>query len=292
LFQVNLGPLDYNPKPIHLKKAPAVIIQNRPTAAVKEMTKPAPNKYFPELEQSKKIATLKGRYKTPPPLMETPGPANYIIPNNTYYGVQVGLAPRPIEPLLSYNAGPTSYDPVYQHVTQPKFSLGKQIYIKRSKRGSKMPSPASYTVTDRQIRTNNAPKCSLKSRRVNTSDSGEQSSPGPADYIPLPRYTATVSQRARNEIIMRESLRPLLETKKDLKPCTPGPSDYDVGKARAPREGFSLGRRIDKLKNDEKPSPGTYNVRSDRKNTAIRMKGRNSPFVLVFPSTRFDTLRI
>jgi hypothetical protein len=288
------GPLDYDPNAMQSKlKAPSITLQHKSSYVIKEITKPAPNKYFPKLSPSQVSATLKGRYKETKALsLETPGPANYIIPNNMYYGIQVGLAPRPEVELTTYNAGPTTYNPRidFTHRNNPVYTLGEKINSNKKK--NKTPSPATYILNDRQIRNNDAPKYSLKSRHtLSRESSDEQSSPGPADYISLKTHTLTVSQKARNEIIMRESLsRHLLDAKRGSISKTPGPSDYNVEHGK-PREGFSLGKRLEEIKNESKPSPSTYNVRSGKSKNAIRMKGRNSPFVVVFPSTRIDTLR-
>jgi hypothetical protein len=287
------GPLDYNPNGSR-KKAPSVTIgTGARTVVIKEMIKPAPNKYLPEVERSQVAASLKGRYTALKSLsLETPGPANYIIANSMHYGVQVGLAPKPLEVLITYKSGPTSYNPKidFTHRNMPTYTLGKKAVNK--KRIAKTPSPATYTLNDRFMKTNDSPKHSLKSRHPLPGDTSEQqTSPGPADYVALkPFVSTTVSQKARNEILMRKSLKPILENRDNIKSKTPGPSDYNTSGSRTPREGFSLGKRIDTLRQDTKPSPNAYTVRSESKNS-IRMKGRNSPFVLVFPSNRVGTLR-
>lgn len=291
------GPLTYSVAYPGMKSSPVINIGVKRSIKTKETTKPAPNKYFPAPEKSHKAASFKGLYKETKFTLKTPGPANYVLPSNLFSGPHIGLGPRLPESSAEsqhYKAGPTSYDPLPDSTRTgaPKYSLGKKndsAFLERLN----TPSPASYHLSDRQMKNNDAPKFSLKSRReANSSQKYEQTSPGPADYIELRPFVApTVSQLARIQIIKnQESNNLIAHAEKKPFSKTPGPSDYNVKSLGG--EGFSLGKRLDSRKNDSNPSPNAYNIRSERTKAAIRMKGRNSPFVLVFPSSRINTLRV
>ena len=89
--------------------------------------------------------------------------------------------------------------------------------------------------------------------------------------------------------------------------CTPGPSDYSqtslsVIKPSGP--AYSLRKRVEynvskfveiyfhDVIEDSTPSPTAYSAKVEEKKSKISIKSRSSPYVLVFPSERLDTLRI
>jgi len=73
---------------------------------------------------------------------------------------------------------------------------------------------------------------------------------------------------------------------------TPGPSDYSVSRIGGRGAAYSLGKRLESQKIADYPSANAYNPDIKNPKLGVKMKSRNSPFVMVFPSTRFDTLRV
>ena len=72
----------------------------------------------------------------------------------------------------------------------------------------------------------------------------------------------------------------------------PSPADYDITKTKLNKgPAYSFGTRLKELKSTQ--TPGFYDSSSQQNSSKkISLKSRHSPFVLVFPTTRFDTLRL
>ncbi|KAI9330942.1 hypothetical protein BDR26DRAFT_870755 [Obelidium mucronatum] len=235
---------------------------------------PGANCYNPKLPGDGKAASLKGWYKESKSL-KTPGPANYIIPNTLFSGPQYSLTGRNIPEEEGAQAiGPTSYNPKPLFDTPPQFSLGTRW----------------KSELHRQIRGNGAPKVTLKGRYENKTSTN----PGPADYNTAPAIERTVSaaQLARLEKNKKE-VPPRIKT--IVEKC-PGPADYElkpVSTVKPCGPKYSLATRIAPFKVDQTPGPNCYAAaRKPMDGPKITMKSRSSPFVLVFPSQRVDTLRL
>ncbi|KAJ3340579.1 hypothetical protein HDU83_007016, partial [Entophlyctis luteolus] len=75
----------------------------------------------------------------------------------------------------------------------------------------------------------------------------------------------------------------------------PGPADYELKpittvKTSGPK--YTLAARIAPFRKHETPGPNCYTASKALDGPKITMKSRSSPFVLVFPSQRIDTLRL
>ncbi|KAJ3179080.1 hypothetical protein HK101_010075 [Irineochytrium annulatum] len=168
------GPQDYDVKwnlP-SAETAPSYTMRPRvgePVFTDKEdLYRPGYNEYTPKLQWSEKAASLKGWYKESK-AMKTPGPANYIMPNTLFSGPQYTLPARelPYEDEEYYvpPPGPADYNPNAGPTLDkaPQYSLGNRWRSEKLK--DEMPGPGAYEPKDRQIRGNDGPKITLKSRR-------------------------------------------------------------------------------------------------------------------------------
>ncbi|KAJ3067143.1 hypothetical protein HDU98_009664 [Podochytrium sp. JEL0797] len=249
---------------------------------------PGANEYNPKLPSDAKSASLKGWYKETKTL-KTPGPANYIIPDTLFSGPQYSLTGRTIEEDTIQNAvGPGSYEPKSILDTPPKFSLGTR-WKPELPRNFGVPGPDAYDPKCGQIRGNGAPKVTLKGRY----SSKVNMNPGPADYNTSASIERSVSaaQLAR----MQKNTKPVPPRIRTIVEKSPGPADYvlqSVSTTKPCGPKYTLGTRVDALKTDATPSPNLYAARKPLDGPRITMKSRSSPFVLVFPSQRVDTLRL
>ncbi|KAL2913746.1 hypothetical protein HK105_206762 [Polyrhizophydium stewartii] len=255
-------------------------------------TKPGPNQYYPKIPASEKMASLKGMHKENKSL-KTPGPANYIIPANLFSGPHYTLTARNIpfqdDVFVAPNPGPTDYNPD-AHLTlnkAPTFSLGSRPKSSRHE-SDNIPGPGAYHPRDRQIRGNGNPKVTIKGRHKSHIDK----TPGPADYNShVPAVNPTAAQLARNE-----AGRPMgAERLKNVIEESPGPADYQlkpvsVVKPCGPK--YSLRKRLESQKIDQTPGPNAYYALPKKNGGSTTMKSRASPFVMVFPTNRVDTLRV
>ncbi|KAJ3090579.1 hypothetical protein HK102_003285 [Quaeritorhiza haematococci] len=297
------GPQAYsapNVKP-SAPKAPSFTMRPRvgiPVFVDKEAeTIPSANTYYPQVEKSQKAASLKGSDKiTQTP--ETPGPANYIMPNQLFAGPQFSLAPRDIpieeEDYFVPPPGPADYMPSTSatHNLPPKFSLGARRAIILASLRANVPGPNAYDPANCYIVNNNAPKWTLKGRQK----AKLESTPGPADYnTTSPMFTLTSTQLAR--LAASNTQRSNADRPKPSEEKSPGPADYEVKKMNLTKPAppaYSLGKRLSINKANYTPSPNAYNAagKPNRGSQGISLKSRMSPFVLVFPSNRIDTLRV
>lgn len=290
------GPQDYevSSMPLYTPCAPSYTIGSRlgsQFASKEDSQNPGCNAYNVKLPPSSKAASLKGWYKESKAL-KTPGPANYIMPNTLFSGPQYSLTARNIpyeddeEYVTTRLPGPTDYNPNPKPTLDrsPMYSLGSRWKDVTSKRIDG-PGPRTYYPKDRQIRGNDGPKVTLKGRY--TTKIG--STPGPADYNTSTVTTSmSVAQLAR-----LEKKRDIPQSSRSVEK-TPGPADYDpkpvaVTKTSGPK--YSLASRLADRKADQTPGPNAYRAAPRFDGARISMKSRMSPFVLVFPSQRVDTLR-
>ncbi|KAJ3252168.1 hypothetical protein HDU77_005283 [Chytriomyces hyalinus] len=295
------GPQDYTVHPdktSSISTAPSYTC--RPRVGIPVFTNkedyliPGCNEYHVKLPGSQKAASLKGWYKEGKSL-KTPGPANYIIPETLFNGPQYSLSGRSNDNLQeTAQPGPANYHPQPLFEQSPQFSLGRKPkpdpgkFTEKTLRNAEFPGPSVYEPKDRQIRHNGAPKVTLKGRY----NPKVSNSPGPADYntaAPIER-TLSAAQLAR------------LERPKDVPPRirttiekTPGPSSYTLTPVTTIKHSgpkYSLAKRLQPVKPDSTPSPNNYYASKRLDGPKITMKSRMSPFVLVFPSQRVDTLRL
>ncbi|KAJ3026319.1 UNVERIFIED_CONTAM: hypothetical protein HDU68_005856 [Siphonaria sp. JEL0065] len=294
--EVSPGPQDYDVHFVRSSISDAPCYTMRPRVGEPVFTNkedaliPGANEYNPKLPGDSKAASLKGWYKESKSL-KTPGPANYIIPNSLFSGPQYSLTGRNIPDEEESHAtipGPTSYNPKPLFDKPPEFSLGNRWKPELPKNYG-VPGPGAYEPKDRQIRGNGAPKVTLKGRY----DKKISRNPGPADYNtanPIER-TVSAAQLARLEKSKKEvpqRIRTIVEK-------SPGPADYDlkpVSTVKPCGPKYSLATRIAPFKSDQTPGPNCYAARKPMDGPKITMKSRSSPFVLVFPSQRVDTLRL
>ncbi|KAI8801081.1 hypothetical protein BJ742DRAFT_838689 [Cladochytrium replicatum] len=299
----NPGPMDYDSPWVlpSAKSAPAYTM--RPFVGEKVFSdseaasRPAPNKYYPELGWSEIAASLKGWFKESKST-KTPGPANYIMPNTLFSGPQPSFTGRNIpyedEPYYVPPPGPSDYSPKAENVLwrAPAFSLGTPAAERSPTPKSVVPGPGAYEPRDRQVRGNGAPKVTLKSRH----SSRIESTPGPADYRCLndtiPSREAVLARMAL--VKSRASDRTSTPKRSTSAQPTPGPASYDlkplsITKPSGPQ--YSLARRLQKQKSAPTPGPNAYDGRVKSDGARISLKSRSSPYVLAFPSTRVDKLR-
>ncbi|KAJ3139065.1 hypothetical protein HK100_012095 [Physocladia obscura] len=300
--EISPGPQDYDGQFIKSSvapTAPSYTIRPRvgePVFTSKESSQiPAANEYNPKLSATAKAASLKGWYKEPKSL-KTPGPANYIIPNQLFSGPQYSLTGRPIsadgdddddEFVVADVPGPTSYDPRPMFEASPKNSLGGRWKHYPSR--NLIPGPGAYEPKDRQIRGNGAPKVTLKGRY----ETKISSNPGPADYNTASSTEriitlAELSRLEKKDVKVPPRIRTIIEK-------FPGPADYNlksIEKVKPSGPKYSLGTRLVAVKGDQTPGPNSYTASKPLDGPRVTMKSRSSPFVLVFPSQRVDTLRL
>ncbi|KAJ3304074.1 hypothetical protein HDU76_005259 [Blyttiomyces sp. JEL0837] len=293
LEETTPGPQDYEVSvvPPCAPAAPSYTIRPRvgiPVFTDKEdYQRPGFNEYNVKIPISEKAASLKGWYKESKAL-KTPGPANYIMPNALFCGPQYSLTGRnvPYEDEDYYVAppGPADYDPDPKLTLDkaPKYSLGNRWRDQRPK-NKEVPGPGTYQPKDRQIRGNDGPKVTLKGRH-------SKSTPGPADY-----YSAQAGPVLSPAQLARLEKKRELSQKERPVENTPGPADYrvrtmNVTKPCGPK--YSLATRIASRVPDQTPGPNAYRANPRLDGPRISMKSRMSPFVLVFPSQRVDTLRV
>ncbi|KAI8893878.1 hypothetical protein BC833DRAFT_606984 [Globomyces pollinis-pini] len=291
---VNPGPLDYNVPSVlpDAPRGPAFTMKKQYESPYdKPNCYPGPDVYYPKLGSSEKAASLKGMHKQTK-LMLTPGPANYIIPPTVATGPQISLRARNIpyqdDEYIGPNPGPADYKPNRALTVDaaPQFSLGSRLK-ERLRDNHFVPGPCAYEPKDRQIKNNQHAKVSLKGRyKVKL-----ESSPGPADYNShLPASTPTAAQLARNAIHLSTA-----ERLKNVIEDSPGPADYQVCNPSATKTKgpcYTLRKRLDKNKVEQSPGPSAYDASPKDRGSRVSIKSRASPFVLVFPSTRIDTLRV
>ncbi|KAI8612746.1 hypothetical protein BC830DRAFT_1083137 [Chytriomyces sp. MP71] len=255
---------------------------------------PGCNEYHPKLPGSEKAASLKGWYKESKSL-KTPGPANYIIPNTLFSGPQYSLTGRNLpfdENEPGRQPGPATYNPKPVFDQSPQTSLGRkqkeQPGTGLAVRDADFPGPAVYEPKNRQIRHNDAPKVTLKGRY----EFKMSSSPGPADYNTAAPIERSVSAAQLARLEKKKYVPPRIRTFIEK---FPGPADYDlkpVNTVKPAGPKYSLATRLHETKTDVTPSPNNYNAAKKMDGPRVTMKSRMSPFVLVFPSARVDTLRL
>ncbi|KND03362.1 uncharacterized protein SPPG_02405 [Spizellomyces punctatus DAOM BR117] len=296
------GPQDYNVPnvPPHAKVSTGYTMRPKLDPALftdsEDGGRPAPNAYYPKLPWDQKAATLKGWYKESKAL-KTPGPANYLMPNDLFSGPQFSIIGRHDgQTVRTPPPGPADYMPNFE----PTRDKGAVVSLKGrhatkdqqsdNDRGQGIPGPGTYTPRDRQVRGNDGPKVTLKGRW----NSIQESMPGPADYQTTPAITPAqlakfdAKEKAKSKVV---PARPFPVT-------TPGPGSYTltaltVTKAAGPK--FSLGKRLErgnKPSSPNTPGPNAYQANPVTTSRSTTFKGRMSPFVTVFPSTRVDTLRV
>ncbi|KAJ2996526.1 hypothetical protein HDV02_006422 [Globomyces sp. JEL0801] len=260
LEYVTPGPDRYLP-PSEFGKAPKYSFGLRPLAI--EDVNPGPLDYnvpsvLPDAPRGPAF-TMKKQYESPydKPMMLTPGPANYIIPPTVATGPQISLRARNIP---------------YQGVTF--LLMVDDEYIGPN------PGPADYK-PNRALTVDAAPQFSLGSRLKERLSNLKgrykvklESSPGPADYNShLPASTPTAAQLAQR-------LKNVIED-------SPGPADYQVCNPSATKTKGPCYTLL-----EQSPGPSAYDASPKDRGSRVSIKSRASPFVLVFPSTRIDTLRV
>jgi hypothetical protein len=112
--------------------------------------------------------------------------------------------------------------------------------------------------------------------------------PGPSDYhTPQIGLTGAELSRSLKKKSYSERLKTIIEN-------SPGPSDYGVAQNNTKKgPSYSLRKRLDDIKGQNTPAPNLYNaITKQNAGPQATMKSRFSPFVLVFPSTRLNTIRV
>ncbi|KAI9337698.1 hypothetical protein DFJ73DRAFT_950642 [Zopfochytrium polystomum] len=304
------GPQSYHVRivPPCAPAAPSYTIGARVGAQVfsdkEDAHRPGCNEYSVKLQWSEKAASLKGWYKESK-TMKTPGPANYIMPNALFSGPQYSVTGKnvPYEDEDYYVAppGPADYRPTANPTLTraPRYSLGAR-WRERALRDDG-PCPRTYDPRDRQIRGNDGPKATLKGRYT-----GKIAiTPGPADYDAVKDLSQALSaaQLARIDKMKQKKAEDAADPQsqqdqqqqQQQQQRTPGPADYEpkpvsVTKPSGPK--YSLAARLAARKPENTPGPNAYRAAPRFDGPRISMKSRMSPFVLVFPSQRVDTLRV
>jgi hypothetical protein len=119
--------------------------------------------------------------------------------------------------------------------------------------------------------------------------------PGPSDYL---AHTVMVNTTAAQ--LVRNAKKTQIIFQKPKTEQTPGPADYKIDFVK---QKYLIGKRnvFEKDKKDTRdsfrkqdfPGPASYNTRPEKFSKGnISMKSRFSPFVMVFPSMRMNTLNV
>ncbi|KAJ3321754.1 hypothetical protein HDV06_003903 [Boothiomyces sp. JEL0866] len=291
--EVSPGPLDYKVPSVlpDAPKGPAFTMRHKyDDVFYKGNGVPGPDVYYPKLDKAEKSVSLKGMSKEPK-IVLTPGPANYIIPSSVN-GPKCTMTPRNIpyqdEQYIGPNPGPADYNPTIKLTVDsvPKFSLGSRLK-ERPSDNHFVPGPCAYEPKDRQIKYNQAPHVMLKGLPILYPK--REKMPGPADYGLHLNSELTPAELNRNTLKLSTA-----ERLKNVIEDSPGPADYQVSTNMTKKKGpcYSLRKRLDKNKVDQSPGPNAYNPTTQKEGGKISMKSRASPFVLVFPSSRIDTIRV
>lgn len=145
-----------------------------------------------------------------------------------------------------------------------------------------------YNPTNNTLQANDAPKASLRGRRSEK----PTITPGPLDY--KPKKSATVRQCKAHSFHKAKRMTFVVELQETTKNA-PAPGQYDLlAKTKEGPKGFSIASRIPPPnKKDTTPAPNVYELKAEKKkNSGPALKSRASPFILLFPSMRFETLRV
>ncbi|KAI9206877.1 uncharacterized protein BJ171DRAFT_641682 [Polychytrium aggregatum] len=259
--------------------------------AAKYKFRPGCNEYYPKMSSSAKATSLKGSYKESKAL-KTPGPANYIMPNTLFSGPQHSLTGRNIpyeeEPTYVPPPGPTDYSPSADPTRDcpPIYSMGTRR-PSLSNKAIDYPGPGAHQPRDRQVRGNDSQRATLKGRWRSTIEI----TPGPADYDAAWKPPRSLSDAQLARMGARKSVP---ERIKMVIEDTPGPADYNLKSMNFTKRAgpaYSLSARINSIKRDNVPGPNAYDAGPKRDAPKASMKSRMSPFVLMYPTSRVDTLR-
>ncbi|KAI9105224.1 hypothetical protein DFS34DRAFT_709045 [Phlyctochytrium arcticum] len=296
--EISPGPQDYTiPRvPPHARSSPHCTFRppSKELPVREDEPSPAPNAYYPRASWNQKSATLKGCYKESKVTMKTPGPANYLMPNDLFTGPQFSISAKNAGDLSVANKpGPADYKPSFDLTRDqgPAVTLKGRHESRDGLSAKSIPGPGAYTPRDRQLRGNDGPKVTIKGRRKELAEC----TPGPADYQTTP--VVTPAQLARYDAKEKDKLRVIVEKPKPNP--TPGPGSYtltplDKTKAAGPK--YSLRKRLDHLlkysTTMKSPGPNAYQAVDVLTPRATTFKSRMSPYVTVFPSTRIDTLQV
>ncbi|KAI8819167.1 uncharacterized protein EV422DRAFT_579581 [Fimicolochytrium jonesii] len=306
--------------PPHASTAPAFTFRPKLGGDVFETSEaggtPSPNAYFPKLPWNERAATLKGWYAESKAL-KTPGPASFLIKDQST-GPQFSLRGKPHTPGAAGDSpGPATYNPNLNGSMEkrPAYTLGgrpgsQNGGASRPTTAAAGPGPSEYTPRDRQVRSNDGPKVTLKGRwKVFAA-----STPGPSDYN-VPQRFLTPLQLARFEEACRKrkeakqaGTQPPTTTPQVDQHTTPGPGTYthiDTNVVKRAAPAFSLGKRLptelSRLQARQQTPHGTAKAvvedsgegeKGRKGSKGPSLKSRMSPFVTIFPSTRMDTLRV
>jgi hypothetical protein len=256
--------------------------------------------------------------------LNKPGPANYIIPSTLFSGPQYSLTARNIPFQISLEdesyiptPGPASYDPknTLLFPKAPEVTLGSRNKPEKSKileinfdKDLKefVPGPGAYDPKDRQIKGNQNPKVTLKGRHQMKLDP----TPGPGYYDShkseenlKPSHVVRLDTKEKSKLFQ---ILKIVVRYKSMIELSPGPSDYSVkslsvikpsGPAYSLRKRVEYDfRKIDFILSffieEKTPAPTAYKAKDVMNSSKITMKSRASPFVLVFPAERVNTLRV
>ncbi|RKP17860.1 hypothetical protein ROZALSC1DRAFT_30382 [Rozella allomycis CSF55] len=261
----------------------------------------APNNYDVVLPKSSKAASLKGRYKESKSnkyyvvckaFTANPSPATYIVNESAIYATKrFTLTARNIpyqdtSKEVSKLPSPCSYNANFNTIQrrQPASALsGKPKETKNDALDN--PAPNAYNPNPTPT-MRSSPKVSIKSKHFLPPDS----IPGPGDYdIVKP----IVSRRLIEKI---EKMETNSKPRKKLEDTwtAPGPADYvPLNKLGQCGPKYSFGTKTKEIQNTYTPSAADYTPLKPFKDTRrITFKGRHSPYVMVFPTQRVDSIRV
>ncbi|KAI8913439.1 hypothetical protein EDD86DRAFT_273915, partial [Gorgonomyces haynaldii] len=272
------GPLDYQVPPTRpdFPKGPSFTMGHR-IQEIQHDKYPGPDRYYPQIISSEKTASLKGIHKENKQ-SKTPGPANYIMPQDLFSGPRYTLTARNIpyedDQFIGPNPGPADYNPHPQLTlpSTPSYSLGSRP--KERIKTQEVPGPQAYLPKDGQIKDNHHPKVTLKGRYK----SKVELTPGPADYS-----TLDVFSQLHPAQLVKSQKRHVGDRLKSKVEQTPGPAEYTITeksltKPKGP--AYSLRKRLESKTGDVTPAPTAYKAQQPKMGAAVTMKSRASPFVL------------
>jgi hypothetical protein len=317
VYTINLddltpGPLDYVPlngKP-NLPKGAAFTIGKRSKTIFDSFSTeiiilddkiPSPNSYYPKLMSDGKAVSLKGFHKEAK-IPITPGPANYIIPSNISQGPKCPIIGRTFPSEGIFSLIQMLILRVQLHTTQAlNYSLIQYQNIPWESAMSRKLQLRLYLAQVHTILKLLHRDETLHSRaegatRLVNPEIYPDKTPGPADYGLITEFR----KLKVNDIISSDKKRIESGRLKISSEKSPGPADYSVSTTILKRgPSYSLRKRLQEEKrmaililDDNTPGPNAYNAVEGKPQAKITMKSRQSPFVLVFPTTRIDTIRL
>nr|KAJ3420555.1 hypothetical protein HK105_005527 [Polyrhizophydium stewartii] len=266
-----------------------------------ESETPGPDRYFPKAEFGPTGTMPKYSFGLKPLLIDdpTPGPHDYDVPTDppdAPCGPSFTMRRRLDESFRNKDTkpGPNQYYPKIP--ASEKMASLKGMH--KENKSLKTPGPANYiipanlfsgphyTLTARNIPFQDYnPDAHLTLNKAPTFSLDESDNiPGPGAYHPRDRQ---IRGNGNPKVTIKGRHKSHIDK-------TPGPADYNshvpaVNPTAAQLARNEAGRPMGV---DQTPGPNAYYALPKKNGGSTTMKSRASPFVMVFPTNRVDTLRV